>query len=144
MYSHIQINSFPTPVLVWNQRGIIIAQNKSLEKLLGYDQEELLGRNIRNIMSPDKCGTNASIYHYIDLKVNPGGDLDMVILTSKIANEDVYVMINFGEFHESDGIRYIASFLKPVIGNDTDKIKTIAPRIAKNQTISWICWSKGS
>ena len=138
MFTYLQIESFTLPILVWNEREIIIGVNKACEKLLGYERDDVLGRNICEVMPPEKCTSNQSIYRYT--KQKSPLLLDLVTLVNKV-REDIYLLVNFGEYIEDGNLRFIASFKQT--GNDKkDTIRTTTYKdVGKGLAIDWISWS---
>ena len=138
MYTKVLTDSFTFPIIIWNTRDIIISANKACEKLLGYDEEDLVGRNIADILPPDKCNSNLAINKYTK-KSSLIPQLDLVTLISKV-KEDVYLLVAFGEYLENDHVKYIASFRKTSNGKNESGRVTYRD-IGRSQMINWVAQS---
>ena len=138
MYTKVLIDDFAFPIIIWNSRDIIISANKACEKLLGYDEEDLVGRNIEELMPPEKCNSNGAISRFTK-KFTQIPQLDLVTLISKV-KEDVYLLVSFGQYVENEQLKYIASFKKTSRGKN-DSLRVTYKEIGKNQVIEWIAQS---
>lgn len=133
MYSYVPLDKFEYPTMIWNSRNLIIKVNSEFEKLVTANKEHLLGKNIDEILPPDKCKSNQAIYNYTH-QISNKVLLGVVTIVSKL-NEDLYLLTNFGELIESGDLRYIAYF-KPT-GTKKDSY-----RFREDMEIKWICSSK--
>ncbi len=113
----------PDPMIVIDQRGVILSFSAAAERLFGYSEAEVLGRNVSMLMpSPDRDRHDSYLERYLTTGERRVIGMGRIVVGRRRDGTDFPMELSVGDV-QSDGHRIFTGFIRDLTEKQRAELK---------------------